>query len=66
MEILANLAHGFSVALAPMNLFWCFLGVFLGTIVGILPGLGPSATVALLLPLATQMPPTGGLIMLAG
>lgn len=66
MEILANLAHGFSVALAPMNLFWCFLGVFLGTIVGILPGLGPSATVALLLPLATQMSPTGGLIMLAG
>ncbi|HJQ62953.1 MAG TPA: tripartite tricarboxylate transporter permease [Burkholderiales bacterium] len=66
MEILANLAQGFSVALAPMNLFWCFLGVFLGTIVGILPGLGPSATVALLLPLATQMSPTGGLIMLAG
>src|SRR5574338_50227 len=66
MEILANLAHGFSVALAPMNLFWCFLGVFFGTIVGILPGLGPSATVALLLPLATQMDPTGGIIMMSG
>ncbi len=66
MEILANLGHGFAVALEPMNLFWCFLGVFFGTIVGILPGLGPSATVALLLPLATQMSPTGGVIMMAG
>jgi len=66
MEILANLAHGFAVALEPMNLLWCFLGVFFGTIVGILPGLGPSATVALLLPLATQMSPTGGIIMMAG
>jgi putative tricarboxylic transport membrane protein len=66
MEILANLAHGFAVALEPMNLLWCFLGVFFGTIVGILPGLGPSATVALLLPLAMQMSPTGGIIMMAG
>jgi putative tricarboxylic transport membrane protein len=66
MEILANLGHGFAVALEPMNLFWCFVGVFFGTIVGILPGLGPSATVALLLPLTTQMNPTGGVIMMAG
>ena len=66
MEILTGLAHGFAVALDPMNLFWCFLGVFFGTIVGVLPGLGPSATVALLLPLAMQMNPTAGLIMLAG
>ncbi|MBI4194420.1 MAG: tripartite tricarboxylate transporter permease [Betaproteobacteria bacterium] len=66
MEILTNLAQGFAIALEPMNLFWCFLGVFLGTVVGILPGLGPSATVALLLPLATQMSPTAGIIMMAG
>jgi putative tricarboxylic transport membrane protein len=66
MEIITNLMNGFAVALAPMNLLWCFVGVFLGTIVGILPGLGPSATVALLLPLATQMDPTGGIIMMSG
>lgn len=66
MEILANLLHGFSVALEPLNLLWCFLGVFFGTVVGILPGLGPSATVALLLPLTMQMSPTGGMIMMAG
>jgi putative tricarboxylic transport membrane protein len=66
VEILANLAHGFGVALEPMNLLWCFVGVFFGTIVGILPGLGPSATVALLLPLTANMNPTGGLIMMAG
>lgn len=66
MEVLTGLAQGFAIALEPLNLFWCFLGVVLGTIVGLLPGLGPSATVALLLPLATQMNPTSGLIMLAG
>ncbi len=66
MEVLAGLAQGFAIALEPINLFWCFAGVVLGTIVGLLPGLGPSATVALLLPLATQMNPTSGLIMLAG
>jgi putative tricarboxylic transport membrane protein len=66
MDVLAGLAQGFSVALEPMNLLWCFVGVFMGTVVGILPGLGPSATVALLLPLTTQMNPTAGLIMLCG
>jgi putative tricarboxylic transport membrane protein len=66
MEILTGLMHGFAVALEPMNLFWCFVGVLFGTIVGILPGLGPSATVALLLPLTMQMNPTSGLIMLSG
>lgn len=66
MDVLSGLAQGFAIALEPMNLLWCFVGVFLGTVVGLLPGLGPSATVALLLPLATQMSPTAGLIMLAG
>ena len=66
MEILANLGHGFAVAFQPLNLFWCFVGVFLGTVVGIMPGLGPAATIAMLLPLTFKMPPTSALIMLAG
>src|ERR671931_1631767 len=66
MEILSGLAHGFAVALAPMNLFWCFVGVLLGTVVGIMPGLGPPATIAMLLPLTALMNPAGAIIMLAG
>src|ERR687892_2727216 len=61
-----NLLHGFAVALAPINLWWCFVGVFLGTAVGVLPGLGPPATIAMLLPLTYQMNPTSAIIMLAG
>jgi len=41
VDIVAGLLQGFSVALAPSNLLWCFVGVFLGTVVGVLPGLGP-------------------------
>jgi putative tricarboxylic transport membrane protein len=66
MEIIAGLANGFAVALEPANLFWCFVGVFLGTVVGILPGLGPPATVAMLLPLTFNMNPAGAIIMMAG
>jgi putative tricarboxylic transport membrane protein len=55
-----------SVALTPMNLLWCFVGVLLGTVVGILPGMGSPATVAMLLPLTTGMNPTTALIMMAG
>jgi putative tricarboxylic transport membrane protein len=66
MDVLANLGHGFLVALEPLNLFWCFAGVFLGTVVGVMPGLGPAATIAMLLPLTFKMPPTSALIMLAG
>lgn len=66
MEAINGLAHGFSVALQPMNLVWVFVGCFLGTVIGILPGLGPAATIALLLPLTYSMDPTGGIIMLAG
>jgi TctA family transporter len=51
MEILSGLMQGFAVALQPVNLLWCFVGVLLGTIVGIMPGLGPPATIAMLLPL---------------
>jgi putative tricarboxylic transport membrane protein len=66
LEALANLLVGFSIALTPSNLCWCFAGVFLGTIVGILPGLGPPATIALLLPLTAKMDPTTAIIMMAG
>ena len=66
MEALNNLLLGFSVALTPGNLFWCFIGVFLGTVIGVLPGLGPPATIAMLLPLTLKMDPTTAIIMLAG
>ena len=66
MDLLGGLIHGFGIALQPLNLFWCFVGVFFGTVVGILPGLGPSATIALLLPLTANMDPTSGLIMMSG
>jgi putative tricarboxylic transport membrane protein len=66
MEILSGLAQGFAVALQPMNLLWCLLGVILGTLVGIMPGLGSPATIAMLLPLTFQMHPSSALIMLAG
>jgi putative tricarboxylic transport membrane protein len=66
MDVVASLFDGFAVALTPYNLLWCFIGVFLGTVVGILPGLGPAATIAMLLPLTFQMNPTSAVIMLAG
>jgi putative tricarboxylic transport membrane protein len=66
MDILAGLAHGFSVALMPSNLLWCLVGCFLGTVVGILPGLGPAATIAMLLPMTYNMSPASGIIMLTG
>src|SRR5947208_9031956 len=66
MDIASGLLHGFALALEPANLLWCFIGVLLGTIVGILPGLGPPATIAMLLPLTALMNPAGAIIMLAG
>ena len=50
MELFSNLALGFSTAGTPVNLLYCLTGVFLGTAVGVLPGLGPTATIAMLLP----------------
>ena len=58
--------HGFAVALQPANLLWCFVGVVLGTVVGVMPGLGPPATIAMLLPLTFLMNPGAAIIMLAG
>lgn len=66
MEILANLSLGFSTAFSLANLFFCFVGVVLGTLVGVLPGLGPVATIAMLLPITYSFEPVTALIMLAG
>src|SRR5260221_8130652 len=66
MDIASGLLQGFALALEPANLLWCFVGVLLGTIVGIMPGLGPPATIAMLLPLTALMNPAGAIIMLAG
>ena len=66
LDLFANLALGFSVALSPENLLLGFLGCFLGTAIGVLPGIGPISTISLLLPLSFVLSPIGGLIMLAG
>jgi putative tricarboxylic transport membrane protein len=66
METLAALGHGFAVALTPMNLVWSFLGVTLGTAIGVLPGLGPALTIALLLPITFKVDATGAFILFAG
>ena len=66
MELLQHLALGLSAAITPENLFYCFMGCILGTLIGILPGIGPVPTIAMLLPLTYVLPPTAGLIMLAG
>ena len=66
MDFLNNLSHGFGIALSPWNLFYAMLGAVLGTAIGVLPGLGPPATIALLLPATYKIEPTGAVIMLAG
>ncbi len=66
MELFDNLMLGFSVALTLQNLGYCFIGVFLGTLIGVLPGIGPLATIAMLLPLTFSISATSALIMLAG
>src|SRR5258708_37804959 len=66
MAIASGLLQGFALAIQPATLLWCFVGVLLGTIVGIMPGLGPPATIAMLLPLTALMNPAGAIIMLAG
>ena len=66
MELFNDLFLGFSIALTPTNLMFAFAGVFLGTLIGALPGIGPSAGVAVLLPVTFGMPPVTAMIMLAG
>jgi putative tricarboxylic transport membrane protein len=64
--ILEGIGQGFSVALDPTNLLYVFLGVLIGTVIGVLPGLGPTATIALLLPITYEIEPTTAVILLAG
>src|SRR3979490_2373086 len=66
MEMFDNLAMGFGVALTPANLMYSFIGCVLGTLIGVLPGIGPVATIAMLLPATFALPPVSALIMLAG
>jgi putative tricarboxylic transport membrane protein len=66
MSALDNIILGFQVCLTPMNVLWCFVGCLGGTLVGVLPGLGPQAAIALLLPATFYLPPVSAIIMLAG
>jgi putative tricarboxylic transport membrane protein len=81
MDLISNLALGFGVVFQfvdlniaflnitipfPMNIFLCFVGAMVGTLIGVLPGIGPLATIAMLLPITFGLPPVGALIMLAG
>ena len=63
---LTDLWYGFGVALQPHNLMWCFIGVLVGNMVGVLPGMGPLATISILLPLTFGIKPVGAILMLAG
>ena len=66
METLTHILNGFAVSTTPINLWYTFIGVFLGTIIGVLPGIGPSAGIALLIPVTFGMNPTSALIMMCG
>jgi putative tricarboxylic transport membrane protein len=66
MDLINNLAFGFSVAISPMNVLLCLIGALVGTLIGVLPGIGPLATIAMLLPITFGIHPVGALIMLAG
>lgn len=66
MDLWSNIALGFATAATIFNLSYCFVGVFLGTFIGVLPGVGPLAAVAMLLPVSFYLPPETALVMLAG
>ncbi|MBN8479104.1 MAG: tripartite tricarboxylate transporter permease [Burkholderiales bacterium] len=66
MDLISNLALGLQVAFTFQNLLYCFFGVLLGTLIGVLPGIGPVPTIAMLLPITYALPPVSALIMLAG
>lgn len=66
MEAFDSLLYGFSIALQPANLFYVFIGVLAGTVIGMLPGLGPISALALMIPVTFGMPPSSGLILMAG
>ena len=66
MDLINNLLIGFEAALSLQNILYCFFGVTIGTLIGVLPGMGPVATVAMLLPATYALDPSSALIMLAG
>ncbi|MBU0513762.1 MAG: tripartite tricarboxylate transporter permease [Proteobacteria bacterium] len=66
MEVVNHLLFGFQVVLQPINLFYCFLGVLVGTLIGVLPGIGPIGAMAILLPSTYHVEPVTGIILLAG
>src|SRR5258707_7288960 len=66
MDVISNLGLGFAVALTIQNIAYCFVGVLLGTLIGVLPGIGPVTTVAMLLPISFTLPPESAMILLAG
>jgi len=66
MELFSHLSIGFGVAFTPINLLYAFIGCLMGTLIGVLPGIGPLATIAMLLPATYALPPVSALIMLAG
>src|SRR4030043_2107570 len=66
MDILHHMFYGLGVAFQPVNLLFCFTGVLVGTLVGVLPGIGPVAAISLLLPATFHAPPVAAIIMLAG
>jgi putative tricarboxylic transport membrane protein len=66
MHLIDSIILGFSTGLQPINLLYCFIGVSMGTLIGVLPGIGPSGAIALLLPTTFRISPVGAIIMLAG
>jgi putative tricarboxylic transport membrane protein len=66
LDIFAGVVQGFQTALQPWNFFYCFVGVFLGTLIGVLPGIGPVGTMAILLPVTYNIPAVSAIILLAG
>jgi putative tricarboxylic transport membrane protein len=66
MEVWDQLLQGFATAGTPINLMWAFIGCAIGTAIGVLPGLGPAVTVAMLLPITSQVEPTASMIFFAG
>src|SRR5258708_11431814 len=65
-DLISNLWLGMGVAITPTNVFLCLIGALVGTLIGVLPGIGSLATIAMLLPITFGLPPVGALIMLAG
>jgi len=66
MDVIANLWMGFGIAVSPINLLYCLIGATVGTLVGVLPGIGPLTTIAMLLPITFKLPALPALIMLSG